>query len=92
MAITTTEANFKKHLNNYLDQVSEDKQTILITRTKQKAVAIFSKGELDTLLDATHAKENSLDFAIARDKLIGMNVLPDVPIVKSTDDYWDNFK
>lgn len=33
-------------------------------------------------------KEDTLEYAIARDKLIKMYILPDDPIVKSNDDYW----
>ena len=35
-----------------------------------------------------HEKEDTLEYAIARDKLIEMHILPDNPIVKSNDDYW----
>lgn len=38
------------------------------------------------------AREDSLDYAIARDKLIDIQVLPDDPIVKSNDNYWNKFK
>lgn len=37
-------------------------------------------------------KKTSLDYAIIRDKLIEMHILPDDPIVKPTDDYWNSFK
>ena len=47
---------------------------------------------LHTLLDAVNGKEESLESAIARDKLIDMHILPDDPIVDPTDDYWDSFK
>ena len=35
-----------------------------------------------------HEKEDTLEYAIARDKLIEMHILPDDPLVKSNDDYW----
>lgn len=41
---------------------------------------------------ALQAKEDSLDYAIARDQLIQRHVLPDDPVVKSNDDYWEQFK
>ena len=47
---------------------------------------------LNTLLDAVSAKQDSLEYAVARDKLIDMHILPDDPIVDPTDDYWDSFK
>lgn len=36
-----------------------------------------------------HEKEDTLEYAITRDKLIEMHILPDDPIVKSNDDYWE---
>lgn len=41
---------------------------------------------------AIQAKEDSLDYAVARDQLIRRRVLPDDPIVESNDDYWGQFK
>lgn len=35
---------------------------------------------------------DSLEHAIAQDKLIDMHVLPDDPLVDPTDDYWNSFK
>ena len=54
--------------------------------------AVISQEQLNTLLEAVNAKEDSLDYAIARDKLIEMHILPDDPIVEPTDDYWNSFK
>ena len=34
----------------------------------------------------------TIDYAIARDKLIEMHILTDDPIVEPTDDYWNSFK
>lgn len=50
------------------------------------------RNHLNTLLDAVSAKQDSLESAIARDKLINMHILPDDPIVDPTDDYWNSFK
>lgn len=41
---------------------------------------------------ALQAKEDSLDYAVARDQLIQRHVLQDDPIVESKDDYWEQFK
>ena len=46
----------------------------------------------NTLLNTVNSKKESLEYAIARDKLIDMHILPDDPIVDPTDDYWDSFK
>ena len=32
------------------------------------------------------------EYAVARDKLIAMKVLPDDPVVELTDEYWERFK
>ena len=37
-------------------------------------------------------KRDSLKYAIARDKLIDMRILPDDPIADPTDDYLNSFK
>ena len=92
MPITTTQSNFSKHLKDYLDQVNDDNQTVLIARSNQRAVAVISQEQLNTLLAAVNAKEDSLDYAIARDKLIEMHILPDNTVAKPTDDYWNSFK
>lgn len=41
---------------------------------------------------ALQSKEDSLEYAIARDQLIQRHELPEDPIVESTDDYWNQFK
>lgn len=92
MPIATTQSDFRKHIKDYLDQVNEDEQTVLVARSNQRTAAIISQEQLNALLEAVNAKEDSLDYAIARDKLIDMNVLPDDPIIESNDDYWNKFK
>jgi len=47
---------------------------------------------LNALLNAVNAKEDSLEYAIARDKLIDMQILPDDPIVEPDDSFWESFK
>lgn len=92
MPIATTQSDFRNHLKNYLDQVNDDGQTVLIARSNQRSAAVISQEQLNALLDAVNAKEDSLEYAIARDKLIDMHILPDDPIVDPTDDYWNSFK
>lgn len=43
-------------------------------------------------MDSEKEQKESLDYAIARDKLIWQGVLPDDPIVKGDDAYWEQFK
>ena len=92
MPIATTQSDFRKHLKNYLDQVNNENQTVMIARSNQRAVAVISQDQLNALLDAVNSQEGSLEEAIARDKLIEMNILPDDPAVDPSDDYWKSFK
>ena len=92
MPIATTQSDFRKHIKDYLDQVNDDNQTVLVARSNQRAAAVISQDQLNALLDAVNAKEDSLDYAIARDKLIDMHVLPDDPVVEANYDYWNRFK
>ena len=92
MPIATTQSDFRKHLKNYLDQVNNENQTVMIARSNQRAVAVISQDQLNALLDAVNSQESSLEEAIARDKLIEMNILPDDPVVDPSDAYWESFK
>lgn len=92
MPIATTQSDFRKHLKNYLDQVNNENQTVMIARSNQRAVAVISQDQLNALLDAVNSQEGSLEEAIARDKLIEMNILPDDHVVDPSDDYWKSFK
>ncbi|MEO5284930.1 type II toxin-antitoxin system Phd/YefM family antitoxin [Limosilactobacillus allomucosae] len=92
MPITTTQSDFRNHLKDYLDQVNDEGQTVLITRANHRSVAVIPQEQLNALLDAVNTKEDSLEYAVARDKLIDMHVLPDDPIVDPNDNYWSSFK
>lgn len=90
--IATTQSDFCNHLNDYLDRVTAENQTVSVARSNQRAAAVISQNQLNTLLEAVHAEEDSLESAVARDKLIAMHILPDDPIVKPAADYWNSFK
>lgn len=92
MPIATTQSDFRNHIKDYLDQVNDEGQTVMIARSNQRAAAVISQDQLNALLAAVSAKEDSLDYAIARDRLIKMHVLPDDPIVDPNEDYWNQFK
>lgn len=70
MPIATTQSDFRNHIKDYLDKVNDENQIVLIARSNQRAAAVISQEQLNTLLEAVNAKEDSLDYAIARDKLI----------------------
>lgn len=92
MSIEVTQSDFSERVKTYLDQVTKNNQTVLVTCSQQKTAAIIPQDQLNTLLDAVTAKEGSLDYAIARDKLINMHILSEDPLVEPNDDYWNYFK
>lgn len=59
---------------------------------KRYLTQVNDKDEMYWIDKALRAKEDSLDYAIARDQLIKHNVLAGDPAVKSNSDYWDQFK
>lgn len=79
-------------LKKYLDQVNDDDETVYIARFNSRSVAVVSQEKLYWMEKAIQAKEDSLDYAVARDQLIRRQVLPDNSIVESNDDYWGQFK
>ena len=48
----------------------------------------FSQEKMYWVEKLLQKKEDTLEYANARDKLIKMHILPDDPMVKSNDDYW----
>lgn len=91
MTITTTQNNFRVHINDYLDQVNNDNKTVYVARSDNRVVAVVSQEKLDRLERACRAKEGSLEFAVAHDQLIRQHVLPDDQVVESNDEYWSQF-
>ncbi|MCT3302335.1 prevent-host-death family protein [Lactiplantibacillus pentosus] len=89
MPITTTQTDFRSHLKAYLDQVTNEKQTVLVTRSNQRTVAVISQEQLTTLLIAVSANKDSLAYAVARDKLIDMQLLANDPAVDNPQAYWE---
>lgn len=92
MTLVLTQSDFRANLKKYLDQVNDDDETVYIARSNNRAVAIISQEKMDWLERALKAKEDLLEYAIARDQLIKRHVLPDDEVVKSEDDYWNQFK
>ncbi|MCA1343381.1 type II toxin-antitoxin system Phd/YefM family antitoxin [Lactiplantibacillus pentosus] len=84
MPITTTQTDFRSHLKAYLDQVTDKNHTVLVTRSNQRTVAVISQEQLTTLLTAV----SSLAYAVARDKLIDMQLLANDPVIDDPQAYW----
>lgn len=92
MTLVLTQSDFRNHIKKYLDQVNDDDEVVYIARSNSRSVAVLTQEKLYWMEKAIKAKEDSLDYAIARDQLIQRDVLPDDPIIKSNDDYWEQFK
>ena len=92
MTLALTQSDFRAHIKKYLDQVNDDDEVVYVARSNSRSVDVLSQETLYWLEKALQAKEDSLDYAIARDQLIQRHVLPDDPVVKSNDDYWEQFK
>jgi len=96
MTLALTQSDFRAHIKKYLDQVNDDDEVVYIARSiarsNSRSVAVLSQEKLYWMEKALQAKEDSLDYAVARDQLIQRHVLQDDPIVESKDDYWEQFK
>ncbi len=57
---------------------------------KQQKIKLIKDQENNSRLK--NMDENSLEYAITRDKLIRQHKLLEDPVVKSNDDYWKQFK
>jgi len=91
MTLAATQSNFRTHMKDYLDRINDDDETVYIARSNNRSVTVISQEKMAWMEQALQAKEDSLDYAIARDQLIKRHVLPDDDIVESTDDYWAQF-
>jgi len=69
--LTTTISDFRKDIKRYLDKVTEDFETLIINRGKDRGVVIMSLAEYNSL-NATHyelsskTNERRLDAAIEK--------------------------
>lgn len=91
MPLVLTQSDFRADLTKYLDQVNDD-EIVYIVRSNSRSVAVLSQEKLYWMEKALQSKEDSLEYAIARDQLIQRHELPEDPIVESTDNYWNQFK
>jgi antitoxin YefM len=92
MTLALTQSDFRANIKKYLDQVNDDDETVYIARSNSRSVAVVSQEKLYWMEKALQAREDSLEYAVARDQLIRRHELPDDPIVKSDDNYWEQFK
>lgn len=92
MTVALIQSDFRAHFKEYLDRVNDDDETIYIARSNSRSVAVISQEKMAWMEKALQAKEDSLDYAVARDQLIRRRVLPEDPLVESNDEYWEQFK
>jgi len=69
--ISTTMSDFRKEMKRYLDQVTEDLETLIINRGKDRGIVIISLDEYNSLQATLHemsSKTNMerLDESIAK--------------------------
>jgi len=71
--VTTTYTDARARLAELLDQVVEDRETVVITRRGRESVALIAADELDSLIETIHllrsrANAERLLTALARAK------------------------
>lgn len=69
--LTASISDFQKKINNYLDKVTDNFETLIINRGKNDSVVIISLDEYNSLLATNHElssrkNETRLDAAIAK--------------------------
>lgn len=69
--ITTTISDFRKDIKKYLDNVTQDYETLIINRGKDTGVVVMSLEEYNSLTATQHelsskANESRLDSAIQK--------------------------
>lgn len=67
MTVALTQSDFRAHIKKYLDQVNDDDETVYIARSNSRSVAVVSQEKLYWMEKAIQAKEDLLDYAVARD-------------------------
>ncbi len=91
MTFAVTQSDFREHLKEYLDSVNDDNEIVYIARSKSRTAAVISQEKLNWYESIAKSKEDSLEYAIARDQLIRHNAMQDDKIVESDDEYWGQF-
>ena len=66
MTVALTQSDFRAHIKKYLDQVNDD-ETVYIAKSNSRSVAVVSQEKLYWMEKAIQAKEDLLDYAVARD-------------------------
>ena len=91
MTLAATPSDFRAHMKDYLDQINDHDETVYIARSNNRVATVISQDKMQWMERALQAKEETLEYAIARDQLIRRHVLPDDKVVDTTDDFWRQF-
>ncbi|TPR12291.1 type II toxin-antitoxin system Phd/YefM family antitoxin [Apilactobacillus timberlakei] len=91
MTLAITQSTFRTQLKKYLDQISEDNETVYVTRSNNSSVAVVNQEKLNWLERYARAEDGTRDHAIARDQLIRQKIIAPDPIVRSNENYWGQF-
>jgi antitoxin YefM len=70
--LSTSISDFRKDIKSYFDRVTENFETLIINRGKDKGVVIMSLTEYNSLLSTQHelsSKENERRLDLAIEKL-----------------------
>lgn len=95
MALAVTQSDFRNHIKHYLDLVNDDGENIYIARTKQRSAVIIDQNKLDWLERYVKTDQDSLEHAVAEDKLKEYGIIPDkdpVPDGQDYDNFWKQFE
>ena len=72
--LTTTISDFRKNIRRYLDRVTENFETLVINRGKDKGVVIISLEEYNSLSATQHelsSKLNETRLVSCQDDIVG---------------------
>jgi prevent-host-death family protein len=96
MTFAVTQSDFREHIKDYFDRVNDDNETVYVTRSNSRTVAVISQEKLNWMEMMIKSLETSADYAISRDQLIKSGVIPEEsdliePGSKAWDNYWGKF-
>jgi antitoxin YefM len=95
--LSTSLSDFRKDIKKYFDRISDEFETLIINRGKDKGIVIMSLGEYNSLVTtrreiSSQINENRLDAALAKfdkgNQVQGVQKsIPSEPSLKLSDKY-----
>lgn len=77
MTMATTQSDFRDNLKQYVDDILYDHEKVYIPKGKGRGIAVVDQDYINWLEKHATADPDSLEYAIAEDKLIEAGLLPD---------------